>query len=98
MEGVQNLPPHQQQQFMREMENMQLKDSLRCADLDRSSLGMTKERRTNLERGSYFFLNLLHCLSIAYPSRTMRQSFSHSAPFFFVCRTQHVQQPCRALL
>ena len=29
MEGVQNLPPHQQQQFMREMENMQLKDSLR---------------------------------------------------------------------
>ncbi|GKY91881.1 hypothetical protein MPSEU_000159700 [Mayamaea pseudoterrestris] len=28
MEGVQNLPPHQQQQFMKEMENMQLKDSL----------------------------------------------------------------------
>jgi hypothetical protein len=29
MEGVQNLPPHQQQQFMKELENMQLKDSLR---------------------------------------------------------------------
>jgi len=28
MEGVQNLSPHQQQAFMREMENMQLKDSL----------------------------------------------------------------------
>jgi len=28
MEGVQNLPPHQQQTFMKEMENMQLKDSL----------------------------------------------------------------------
>jgi len=28
MEGVQQLPAHQQQQFMKEMENMQLKDSL----------------------------------------------------------------------
>jgi hypothetical protein len=28
MEGIQQLPPHQQQQFMRELEMMQLKDSL----------------------------------------------------------------------
>jgi hypothetical protein len=29
MEAVQNLAPHQQQAFMKEMEHMQLKDSLR---------------------------------------------------------------------
>jgi hypothetical protein len=28
MESVQNLPPHQQQAFMRELEQMQMKDSL----------------------------------------------------------------------
>jgi hypothetical protein len=28
MEGVQNLPPHQQQAFMKHLENMQIKDSL----------------------------------------------------------------------
>lgn len=28
MEAVQKLAPHQQQQFMRDMENMQMKDSL----------------------------------------------------------------------
>jgi hypothetical protein len=28
MEGVQHLPAHQQQAFMKEMEHMQLKDSL----------------------------------------------------------------------
>jgi len=28
MEAVQKLPPHQQQAFMKEMESMQLKDSL----------------------------------------------------------------------
>lgn len=33
MEAVQNLAPHQQQAFMKEMENMQLKDSLWCVFL-----------------------------------------------------------------
>mmetsp|Transcript_31026 Transcript_31026/g.34319 ORF Transcript_31026/g.34319 Transcript_31026/m.34319 type:complete len:100 (-) Transcript_31026:371-670(-) len=28
MEAVQNLPPHQQQEFMRKLEEMQMKDSL----------------------------------------------------------------------
>lgn len=28
MEGVQNLPPHQQQEFMKHLENMQMKDGL----------------------------------------------------------------------
>jgi hypothetical protein len=32
MEGVPNLPPHLQGEFMKQMENMQMKDSLRCAD------------------------------------------------------------------
>ena len=29
MEGVQNLPPHQQQAFMKNLEQMQMKDSLK---------------------------------------------------------------------
>jgi hypothetical protein len=28
MEGVQSLPPHQQQEFMKHLENMQMKDGL----------------------------------------------------------------------
>jgi hypothetical protein len=40
MEGVQHLPAHQQQAFMKEMEHMQLKDSLTyvCLSLDDRSL------------------------------------------------------------
>ena len=43
MEAVQNLPAHQQQEFMKQLEQMQLKDSLTYVPLTNSMLSESSD-------------------------------------------------------